>query len=215
MTVLVRGDDFTCAGSIADEVKRHEQITVLYNTALLEVGGGDVLRYAVYENCKTGERTRYETPDATFGVFVFAGYVPVGGPLLEGLTTDCEGYLVTDMNQKTNLDGVYGAGDLCIKNLRQVVTAVSDGAKAATSLEKHAAMLHDKLQLPRFTVTKNRSSSLLPAVRLRLRLLLTMALLFPRLSKRSWRQSLLNLPRIYCCGPRWIIVRRQQKYAAF
>lgn len=43
-------------GPIADEVKRHEQITVLYNT-MLEVGGGDVLRYAVYENCKTGERT--------------------------------------------------------------------------------------------------------------------------------------------------------------
>lgn len=133
VTVLVRGDDFTCAGSIADEVKRHEQITVLYNTAMLEVGGGDVLRYAVYENCRTGERTRYETGDATFGVFVFAGYVPVGGPLLNGLETDCEGYLVTDMDQKTNLDGVYGAGDLCIKNLRQVVTAVSDGAKAAAA----------------------------------------------------------------------------------
>lgn len=100
VTVLVRGDDFTCAGSIADEVKRHEQITVLYNTAMLEVGGGDVLRYAVYENCKTGERTRYETSDATFGVFVFAGYVPVGGPLLNGLETDCEGYLVTDMDQR-------------------------------------------------------------------------------------------------------------------
>lgn len=154
VTVLVRGDDFTCAGSIADEVKRHEQITVLYNTAMLEVGGGDVLRYAVYENCRTGERTRYETGDATFGVFVFAGYVPVGGPLLNGLETDCEGYLVTDMDQKTNLDGVYGAGDLCIKNLRQVVTAVSDGAKAATSLERYVAQLHDKLKLPRFAVTK-------------------------------------------------------------
>lgn len=154
VTVLVRGDDFTCAGSIADEVKRHEQITVLYNTAMLEVGGGDVLRYAVYEDCRTGERTRYETGDVTFGVFVFAGYVPVGGPLLNGLETDCEGYLVTDMDQKTNLDGVYGAGDLCIKNLRQVVTAVSDGAKAATSLERYAAQLHDKLKLPRFAVTK-------------------------------------------------------------
>ena len=163
VTVLVRGDDFTCAGSIADEAKRHEQITVLYNTAMLEVGGGDVLRYAVYENCKTGERTRYETSDATFGVFVFAGYVPVGGPLLNGLETDCEGYLVTDMDQKTNLDGVYGAGDLCIKNLRQVVTAVSDGAKAATSLEKYAAQLHDKLKLPRFAVTKKQITE--PAVK--------------------------------------------------
>ncbi len=130
---------------------------------MLEVGGGDVLRYAVYENCKTGERTRYETSDATFGVFVFAGYVPVGGPLLNGLETDCEGYLVTDMDQKTNLDGVYGAGDLCIKNLRQVVTAVSDGAKAATSLEKYAAQLHDKLKLPRFAVTKKQITE--PAVK--------------------------------------------------
>ncbi|MCQ4908507.1 thioredoxin reductase, partial [Phascolarctobacterium faecium] len=69
---------------------------------------------------------------------VFAGYVPVGGPLLNGLETDCEGYLVTDIDQKTNLDGVYGAGDLSIKNLRKVVTAVSDAAKAATTLQKYA-----------------------------------------------------------------------------
>lgn len=102
------------------------------------------------------QRTRYETPDATFGVFVFAGYVPVGGPVLEGLATDCEGYLVTDGDQKTNLDGVYGAGDLCIKNLRQVVTAVSDGAKAATSLEKYAAALHTKLQRPVLKLLKSR-----------------------------------------------------------
>lgn len=82
---------------------------------------------------------------------------------MNGLETDCEGYLVTDMDQKTNLDGVYGAGDLCIKNLRQVVTAVSDGAKAATSLEKYAAQLHDKLKLPRFAVTKKQITE--PAVK--------------------------------------------------
>ncbi len=154
VTVMVRGDDFSCAGSITDEVKKHEKITVLYNTSMIEVGGGDVLRYAVYENSKTGERKRYETEDATFGVFVFAGYVPVGGPLLKGLTTDCDGYLITDADQKTNLDGVYGAGDLCIKNLRQVVTAVSDGAKAATSLERYVSALHAKLDLPRFAVVR-------------------------------------------------------------
>lgn len=74
---------------------------------MLEVGGGDVLRYAVYENCKTGERTRYETSDATFGVFVFAGYIPVGGPLLNGLETDCEGYLVTDMDRSSLMNWGY------------------------------------------------------------------------------------------------------------
>lgn len=102
---------------------------------------------------------------------------------MNGLETDCEGYLVTDMDQKTNLDGVYGAGDLCIKNLRQVVTAVSDGAKAATSLEKYAAQLHDKLKLPRFAVTKSKSRS--RQLSRRKQLLPMTARLFRKLLKRS------------------------------
>lgn len=48
-----------------------------------------------------------------------------------------QGYLITDRYQKTNIDGVYGAGDICDKELRSVVTAVSDGAIVATSLEKY------------------------------------------------------------------------------
>lgn len=50
-------------------------------------------------------------------------------------------------NQKTNLDGVYGAGDVCVKELRQVVTAVSDGATAATSLEKYIPNIVTALKL--------------------------------------------------------------------
>ena len=57
---------------------------------------------------------------------------------------DPNGYVITDRNQKTNVDGVYAAGDVCIKNLRQVVTAVSDGAIAATELEKYAASMQEK-----------------------------------------------------------------------
>ena len=57
---------------------------------------------------------------------------------------DEAGYVVTDRVQKTNVDGVYAAGDVCIKPLRQVVTAVGDGALAATELEKYAAGLHKK-----------------------------------------------------------------------
>ncbi|MFI3202594.1 MAG: thioredoxin family protein, partial [Eubacteriales bacterium] len=64
-----------------------------------------------------------------------------------------KGYLVTDVRQQTNIEGVYGAGDVCIKDLRQVVTAVSDGATAATSAEKHVANLHAKLNIPPFEVT--------------------------------------------------------------
>ena len=55
--------------------------------------------------------------------------------------------LIVDSNQKTNIDGVYGAGDICVKQLRQVVTAVSDGATAATSLEKYIPQVVEKLNI--------------------------------------------------------------------
>ena len=76
---------------------------------------------------------------------------------------DKQGYLITDMNRKTNVDGVYGAGDVCIKNLRQVVTSVSDGAVAATSLEKHVSAIHDKLNIPE--LPGNEAQTDLPASR--------------------------------------------------
>lgn len=66
---------------------------------------------------------------------------------------DSRGYLITDQNQATSVPGVYGAGDVCVKNLRQVVTAVSDGAVAATSLEKYVSDAHERLGIPKFPVT--------------------------------------------------------------
>jgi thioredoxin reductase (NADPH) len=89
------------------------------------------------------------------GVFVFAGYEPETGWISDsgcGVELDESGYIVTDANRKTTVDGIYAAGDVCIKNLRQVVTAVSDGAVAATEAEKHAAAMHEKLGLPQFEV---------------------------------------------------------------
>ena len=58
-----------------------------------------------------------------------------------------QGYIITDPSQKTNVEGVYAAGDVCIKPLRQVVTATGDGALAATELEKYVAALHRKTGL--------------------------------------------------------------------
>ena len=96
----------------------------------------------------TGEVTEFKAAAGeTFGVFVFAGYAPATG-LVKGLAELNEGgYIVTDSAQKTNVDGLYAAGDVCIKPLRQVVTAVGDGALAATELEKYAAALQRKTGL--------------------------------------------------------------------
>ncbi len=80
-------------------------------------------------------------------MFVFAGYEPAT-ELLRGIADlNEQGYVITDRNQKTNVDGLYAAGDICVKSLRQVVTAVGDGAVAAAELEKYAAAMQQKTGL--------------------------------------------------------------------
>lgn len=148
VTILVREEDFTCAKSVADEAKNHEKITVLYQTEVEAVSGDSALRSIRWRNNVTGEVTNYRAEDGdTFGVFVFAGYEPETA-LLRGIAElDKQGYVLTDQNRKTNINGLYAAGDICQKNLRQVVTAVGDGAIAATEAEKYAAELQKKTGL--------------------------------------------------------------------
>ena len=146
VTILVRKDDFSCAASVADQAKNHEKITVLYHTVMEEVGGENGLTYARYKNTATGEVTEYKSEES-FGVFVFAGYAPATEAVRGMVELNEQGYIVTDASQKTSVDGVYGAGDVCIKPLRQVVTATGDGALAATELEKYVASVHRRTGL--------------------------------------------------------------------
>lgn len=147
VTVLMRGEDFSCAEAAAAAAKTHEKITVLTNTVVEEVYGDSVLRGIRYRNHKTGEVTEYQTKEDTFGVFVFAGYEPAT-ELVKGLVElDSKGYVITDRGQRTNIDGLYAAGDLCVKSLRQVVTAVGDGATAATELERYVSVMQEKTGL--------------------------------------------------------------------
>ncbi|MBQ4091701.1 MAG: FAD-dependent oxidoreductase, partial [Firmicutes bacterium] len=148
VTVLVREADFTCAKATADCAKHHEKITVLYNTEVLSVSGDSALNKICYKNNATGEVTEYRAENGDFfGVFVFAGYEPETALVKEFDVLNDQGYVVTDRDQKTAVDGLYAAGDVCVKNLRQVVTAVGDGAIAATELEKYAASLQKKTGL--------------------------------------------------------------------
>ena len=145
VTVLVREDAFTCAEATARGALEHPKVTVLTNTQVSEVSGDSALRRIRYKNSRTGEETVFSPEDGdTFGVFVFAGYVPATDLVKGKVELNPQGYVVTDRSQKTSLDGVYAAGDVCVKNLRQVVTAVGDGATAATELERYAAAMQAK-----------------------------------------------------------------------
>ena len=145
VNVLIRREDFSCAAATAEAARTHEKITVIANTEVEEVFGDSALRGIRYKNRITGEVTEYKAKDGdNIGVFVFAGYAPATNLVKGVVELDEAGYVVTDRVQKTSVDGIYAAGDVCIKPLRQVVTAVGDGALAATELEKYAAKLHKK-----------------------------------------------------------------------
>ena len=146
VTILIRKNDFSCAASVADHAKNHEKITILTNTVMEEVSGENGLTYARYKNTATGEVTEYNSKES-FGVFVFAGYAPATEALRGIVALNEQGYIVTDETLKTSAKGVYAAGDVCIKPLRQVVTATGDGALAATELEKYVAQMHRKTGL--------------------------------------------------------------------
>lgn len=148
VTILIRRDDFSCAQATADAARNHEKITILTNTVVEEVSGDTALRSIRMRNTKTGEETEHRAADGeTFGVFVFAGYEPAT-ELVRGLAElDGQGYILTDRSQKTTADGLYAAGDVCVKPLHQVVTAVGDGALAATELERLCAAMQQKTGL--------------------------------------------------------------------
>ena len=148
VTILIRGNDFTCAKATAEAARNHEKITVLTNVEVEEVVGDSALRAIRYRNRLTGEQTEYRAPAGeNIGVFVFAGYVPATSLIRGVAELNEQGYVITDRNLKTSVDGLYAAGDVCVKALRQVVTAVGDGALAATELEKYAAAMQRKTGL--------------------------------------------------------------------
>lgn len=147
VTVIAREPEFTCAKSIADKVLAHPKVEVKFNTEILEANGTKMINYAKFINNKTGETFEYHAKkeDGSFGIFVFVGYAPQSQLFKGILELDKFGYIVTNENMETNIQGVYVAGDLRPKALRQIVTAVSDGAIAATSAERYVIELKEKL----------------------------------------------------------------------
>ncbi len=154
--MIVRKDSFSCAKTVADKALNHPKVTVHFETEVDCVEGETVVSSITLLHKKTNTLER-NIPQNGMGVFVFGGYVPNTKWISEKITTE-NGYIVTDLLGKTNIDGIYAAGDLCIKELRQVVTAVSDGATAATALEKYVENLHQELKLPEFSRSEKNCS---------------------------------------------------------
>ena len=142
VTIIHRRDELRAAKSIQEKAFKNEKLHFMWNTVVEEVDGDEILSKMIVKNTKTGELTTIEADeeDGMFGLFGFIGLLP-NTALYEGQIDMENGYIRTDDDMHTNIPGVFAAGDLRVKSLRQVVTAAADGAIAAMQAEKYIADL--------------------------------------------------------------------------
>lgn len=138
VTIIHRREELRAAKSIQEKAFANPKLHFMWNTVVEELRGDGILDSMTVKNTKTGETTVIDAPeeDGTFGVFVFIGFDPHSELFIDKLEMQ-KGYIITDDNMHTNIPGVYAAGDVRVKSLRQVVTATADGAIAAMQAYKY------------------------------------------------------------------------------
>ena len=138
VTMLVRKDFMRASKAMQHRVNKTENITVMYNTEIDEVLGDNVVEGVRAVNNKTGEKT--DVP--VTGVFIAIGHKPNTDLFKDVLDMDDTGYLITKgKSTKTNLPGVFAAGDVQDKEYRQAVTAAGTGCMAALDAERYLGAL--------------------------------------------------------------------------
>lgn len=140
VTIIHRRDELRAAKSIQEKAFANPKIAFMWDSVVVRVDGDDLLNSMTVKNVKTGELTTVEADeeDGLFGLFGFIGYNP-NSKLFEGMLEMENGYIKTDDNMHTNIPGVFAAGDIRVKSLRQVVTAAADGAIAAMQAEHYVS----------------------------------------------------------------------------
>ncbi|NPV26753.1 MAG: thioredoxin-disulfide reductase [Firmicutes bacterium] len=137
VTLVHRRDQFRAARIIQERVFNNPKIDIRWDTVVEEIKGGDKVEKVVLRHVKTNQKEDFVTD----GVFVFIGVDPNSDFLKDIVTLTPEGYVITNQNLETNVPGLFAAGDVRNKILRQVSTAVGDGALAAVSAERYLASL--------------------------------------------------------------------------
>ncbi len=131
--VIHRRDTFRAAHSLVDRAREMPNIEFIIDTTVTEICGEDMVEKLVLSNVKTKEQTELEVN----GIFIAVGIVP-DTELLQGVVRmDEKGYILSDELGNTSVSGIFAAGDCKKKRLRQIITAVADGANAVTGVEDY------------------------------------------------------------------------------
>jgi len=140
VTIIHRRDELRAVKAIQEKAFANPKIHFMWDSVVARVDGDGLLSSMTVKNVRTGELTVIEADrkDGLFGLFGFIGYSP-NSTLFEGMLEMENGYIKTDEDMHTNLPGVFAAGDIRVKSLRQVVTAAADGAIAAVQAERYVS----------------------------------------------------------------------------
>lgn len=136
VVVTVRKDHLRAQASVGKELAENPKVEVRYLTSITKVDGDGMITDVTLRNNETGEET-VESFDNNVGVFVFVGRVPASALVGELAELDANGYVVAGEDMSTSTPGLFVAGDVRQKSLRQIVTAAADGAIAATSVSAY------------------------------------------------------------------------------
>jgi len=132
VTIIHRRDSLRATKIIQEKMLSYPNISIVYDSVIEEIAGDVKLDKVIISNVKTKVKSELKVN----GVFVFIGLLP-NSSFLSEVALDSDGYIVTDENMKTSVDGIFACGDIRKKMLRQVVTAASDGAQAAISAQHY------------------------------------------------------------------------------
>lgn len=143
VTIVHRRDELRAQKILQDRAFENEKIDFIWNTEAEKINGPDgKVSSILFKNRETGEE--YEKP--IDGVFIYIGMVPLSEPFKSLGITDEDGYIPTNENMETKLPGIFAAGDIREKTLRQIVTATGDGSIAAETAQAYIEELNNKLK---------------------------------------------------------------------
>ena len=131
--VVHRRDEFRASKGTNTKLLELENVTVIWDSVIEKINGKDNVETIDISNVKTKEKVSYEVA----GVFIAVGYLPNSEAYKKVIATDEAGYIIAGENCETNIPGIYAAGDVRTKDLRQIITAAADGANAITAVEKY------------------------------------------------------------------------------
>jgi thioredoxin reductase (NADPH) len=130
--LIHRRDSLRGAEMLGEKVMNKENIVPHFGYTATEISGDGFVNQIEIQNITTQEKIQIPVD----GVFIFAGYEPHTSFILEPIALDEKGFIVTNDSMETNIPGLLAAGDIRSKTLRQIITAVSDGATAAHSVRE-------------------------------------------------------------------------------